>query len=204
MSTEEQPGGVVGDGGGGASTGKSGTTTTTAAERRRLNHLAYVTSGCGKDKEKDRVISTFWDVVWPKLDKHGWKKTDGQGEESGLTFFIPKGVEEGQGTRGRDYYDRIKDVLDRLREKRTVTEGGLIEDFDAECYRREEAANRSSRKRKKPPSGDDAKSNAKAATITDTWKQGRKFTKKSSRVGASYQPSSIPTVGEKTTDSGDL
>jgi hypothetical protein len=168
----------------------------TAAERRRLNHLVYMTSGCGKNKEKDRVISTFWDVVWPKLEKHGWKKTKGKGEDDGLTFFFPKGVEESKGTRGRDYYDRIKDVLDRLREKRTASEGGMIEDFDAECYRREEIENRSSRKRKSQ-SGENGKSSSKEAK-NDTWKQGRKFTKKSSRVGAAYQPSSIPEVGEKS------
>ena len=43
-------------------------------DRRRLKHMAYVTSGCGKNKEKDRVVSTFWDVAWPRLEKLGWKK----------------------------------------------------------------------------------------------------------------------------------
>lgn len=43
-------------------------------DRRRLKQMAYVTSGCGKNKEKDRVVSTFWEVAWPRLVKLGWKK----------------------------------------------------------------------------------------------------------------------------------
>lgn len=69
------------------------TTTTTAAEtattatdenngpgsfdiddRRRLKHMAYVTSGCGKNKEKDRIVGVFWELTWPALEKQGWKK----------------------------------------------------------------------------------------------------------------------------------
>lgn len=160
-------------------------------ERRRLKNESYVTSGCGKNKEKDRVVGTFWDVVWPALAKQGWKKVDGQGSDKGLTYFYPKGVEA--GVKGRDYYDRIKDVLDRLREKRTDAEGAVIEDFDAECYSREREETKSSRKRKANDTAASPKKTAKA----DSWKEGRKFTKKTSRVGPNYQPSSIPKVGEK-------
>lgn len=43
-------------------------------DRRRLKHMAYVTSGCGKNKEKDRIVNVFWEETWPKLEKQGWKK----------------------------------------------------------------------------------------------------------------------------------
>lgn len=43
-------------------------------DRRRLKHMAYVTSGCGKNKEKDRIVNVFWEETWPALEKQGWKK----------------------------------------------------------------------------------------------------------------------------------
>jgi hypothetical protein len=46
-------------------------------ERRRLKHIAYVTSGCGKNKEKDRAVAVFWEETWPRLVKLGWKKVSG-------------------------------------------------------------------------------------------------------------------------------
>lgn len=129
-------------------------------------------------------------------------------------FFYPKGSKEGEGTKGRDFYDRIKDVLDRLREKRTFSEGSVIEKFDAEVYRREEEETKSSRKRKasesagggsgsssttpsaKKSASEKSNGGRKSAKL-DSWKEGRKFVKKTSRVGADYQPSSLPNVGDK-------
>ena len=171
-------------------------------DRRRLKHMAYVTSGCGKNKDKERVVATFWNVVWPRLEKMGWKKVDGTGNNVGCVFFYPKGVAEGTGTKGRDYYDRLKDVLDRLRDKRNLSEGAVIEDFDAEVYRREEEENKASRKRKSSGAADGENGTGtgkKTAKLVDSWKEGRKFTKKTSRVGPNYQPSSIPEIGEKPT-----
>ena len=177
---------------------------TTAAEgsfdiedRRRLKHMAYVTSGCSKNKEKDRIIGTFWEETWPRLVKLGWKKVEGEGSNAGTMNFFPKGVTEEGTTKGRDYYDRIKDVLDRLREKRTTSEGSVIEDFDAEVYRREEEENKASRTRKGGSSDGETSGSKKSAKL-DSWKEGRKFTKKTSRVGPNYQPESIPDVGEKS------
>ena len=182
--------------------GDASGTTFEIEDRRRLKHMAYVTSGCGKNKDKERVVATFWDVVWPRLEKMGWKKVDGTGNNVGCMFFYPKGVAEGTGTKGRDYYDRIKDVLDRLRDKRNLSEGAAIEDFDAEVYRREEEDNKASRKRKSSSTGADssegsATTGGKKSAKLDSWKEGRKFAKKTSRVGANYQPSSIPEIGEK-------
>lgn len=169
-------------------------------DRRRLKHMAYVTSGCGKNKDKERVVATFWGIVWPRLEKMGWKKVDGTGNNVGCIFFYPKGVDEGTGTKGRDYYDRLKDVLDRLRDKRNLSEGAVIEDFDAEMYRREEEETKASRKRKSVTDGENGTGNGKkSAKLADSWKEGRKFTKKTSRVGPNYQPSSIPEIGEKPT-----
>ena len=190
-----------------AATDKDGDATFEIEDRRRLKHMAYVTSGCGKNKDKERVVATFWDVVWPRLEKMGWKKVDGTGNSTGCMFFYPKGVEEGTGTKGRDYYDRIKDVLDRLRDKRNLSEGAVIEYFDAEVYRREEEETKASRKRKSSSAASSATDGegggtvggaaAKKSAKMDSWKEGRKFTKKTSRVGPNYQPSSIPEVGEK-------
>lgn len=120
---------------------------------------------------------------------------DGEGSNAGSVSFFPKGVTVESGAKGRDYYDRIKDVLDRLRDKRTLSEGAVIEDFDAEVYRREEEENKASRKRR--ASENEASGGAKKMAKLDSWKEGRKFSKKSSRVGSNYQPSTIPEVGEK-------
>lgn len=123
-------------------------------------------------------------------------QVDGEGNNAGTVSFFPKGVTEEGTIKGRDYYDRIKDVLDRLREKRTTSEGSAIEDFDAEVYRREEEENKSFRKRKSSSADGDANGSKKSAKL-DSWKEGRKFTKKTSRVGPNYQPESIPEVGEE-------
>ena len=124
-------------------------------------------------------------------------QVEGEGNNAGSVNFFPKGIFEEGTTKGRDYYDRIKDVLDRLREKRTVSEGSVIEDFDAEIYRREEEENKASRKRKGGSSDGEGNGSRKSAKL-DSWKEGRKFTKKTSRVGPNYQPESIPEVGEKS------
>ena len=42
--------------------------------RRKLKLEAHVTSGCGKHKVKLKIIDTFWEKVWPELEKLGWTK----------------------------------------------------------------------------------------------------------------------------------
>jgi hypothetical protein len=112
--------------------------------------------------------------------------------------FFPSGVSESTGEKGRDYYDRIKDVLDRLREKRTLSEGTIIEEFDAEVYHREQDEIKSSRKRKSEgASTTGGSASAVKSPKLEPWKEGRKFVKKSSRVGPEYQVSKLPDVGEK-------
>lgn len=130
-------------------------------------------------------------------------QVDGEGQNAGSMSFYPHDKTPGEGTKGQDYYDRIKDVLERLREKRSDNEANIIDDFDAEVHRREqEEKKRTPRKRKSssmadggtlaaPVSSEDRKS-----AKHDSWKEGRKFAKKTSRVGANYQPSSIPNVGD--------
>jgi hypothetical protein len=52
--------------------------------------------------------------------------------------FIPFGVSQETGTKGTDYYDKIKDVLDRIQERRNDTEGKIADTYDAEIVRKQE------------------------------------------------------------------
>jgi hypothetical protein len=52
--------------------------------------------------------------------------------------FIPHGVSQETGTKGTDYYDKIKDVLDRIQEQRNDEEAKIAIAYDAEMVRKQE------------------------------------------------------------------
>jgi len=52
----------------------------------------------------------FWNVVWPRLEKIGWKLENGNREND--KYFLPAGVERGKGNRVRvHYFDSRSQVL---------------------------------------------------------------------------------------------
>ena len=99
--------------------------------RRKLKHEAYVTSGCGKNKEKIRTVETFWNTVWPALEtKLGWTKVKGVAEEVGMIYFRPAS--------GDREFTRIRDVLDLLKRGDPVVPeiGEIWASYETELERR--------------------------------------------------------------------
>ena len=43
-------------------------------EQRKSKLETYLTSGCGYGRKKQRLVETFWSVVWSGLEKAGWRK----------------------------------------------------------------------------------------------------------------------------------
>ena len=44
-------------------------------EERKAKSEAYLTSGCGYGNKKQKLVNTFWSLVWPQLVANlGWKK----------------------------------------------------------------------------------------------------------------------------------
>jgi hypothetical protein len=52
--------------------------------------------------------------------------------------FIPYGESQETGKKGTDYYDKIKDVLDRIQERRNDEEAKIADAYDAEIVRKQE------------------------------------------------------------------
>jgi hypothetical protein len=52
--------------------------------------------------------------------------------------FIPYGESQETGKKGTDYYDKIKDVLDRIQERRNDEEAKIADAYDDEIVRKQE------------------------------------------------------------------
>lgn len=139
--------------------------------------------------------------------------------------FIPYGVSQETGTKGTDYYDKIKDVLDRIQERRNDEEAKIADTYDAEIVRRqeqEEARKKSvaasagqqqqQQKRKRKfrafaatkvavvtPRSNNKEANKLLHPLDLRWKNsGRIFPRRQSQIGPDYQVSTLPEAGSYT------
>ncbi|GAX28558.1 bromodomain adjacent to zinc finger domain protein 1A [Fistulifera solaris] len=157
-------------------------------------------SGFAKHIEKEKVIEVFHTVAWPALFSAGWTKQLFNDE----LIFVPKDIDPGTGVKGVDYYSRIKDVVDRLNERRNDLESSV-----ADLLRR--GVNKLSKKPVLSPrlparrlrSKEGVKSETSSVADDDgidlSWKRGgRHYPTKSSSVGAEFQVNSLPKAGVYT------
>ena len=124
---------------------------------------------------------------------------EGTGTHEGAIYFIPKGVDMESGKKGRDYYNRIRDVIDRILEKRNEDEKRvaaayleemMVLDDEEEDY---EVVPRSTRRRNLPRR---MPSERRAGRVDLSWKEGGStFPKACSRVGSEYQAVNLPPAG---------
>jgi hypothetical protein len=42
--------------------------------QRKAKLEAYLTSGCGYGRKKQKLVDDFWNIVWSGLEKAGWHK----------------------------------------------------------------------------------------------------------------------------------
>lgn len=162
-----------------------------AHARRRLKNEARLTSGIGKSKKKERTLEIFWNHVWPKLEKAGWTKHEGTASRDGSITFLPKGNNLGERAEGT-YYERIRDVLDRLQEGRTQTEATI---FSLYLSLHEQLSAKKANA-KCPRRTSSNRSKLVSSKVDLSWKDGgRNFPRKKSRVGADYQVSQLPLAG---------
>ena len=125
-------------------------------------------------------------------------------------FVPPDTLDISRGKRGSDYYDRIKDVIDRVLEGRNEDEEQIASTFrlqqEKDAPQKElEQMNVSSRPRRTvtlstrddTESSSLAKSTSTRTTRVDlSWKDGGTlYPKGSSRIGDEYQATNIPEVG---------
>jgi hypothetical protein len=107
---------------------------------------------------------------------------------TGSTFFVPKGVDIKLARKSRDYYDRIKTVIDRILERRNEAESKIADSYVSKVVE-DEVERDSQRPKRNAPS--------RSSTRIDlSWKEGgRNFPKLTSRVGAEYQATDLPPAG---------
>ena len=102
------------------------------------------------------------------------------------------------GQAGVDYYDRIKDVLDRLKERRTEEESKISDTFRREMSRpiKPPSSPPAPTRRRRRNSNAPAKLSPDKPTLDVQWKDGGKdYPKRSSNIGQKYQVSEIPKAG---------
>lgn len=119
---------------------------------------------------------------------------EGTGDKVGSVFFLPtKDAKIQHGRKGKDYYTRIRDVIDRVLQRRNNKESEI-----ADAYQEEMAALESDAGVKaapSPPPTRRLRPVRQAATRIDlSWKEGGSaFPRTSSRVGPEYQAVDIPS-----------
>jgi hypothetical protein len=117
-----------------------------------------------------------------------------------MIFATRKDLDEKTGEEGKDYYTRIKDVIERINLRKTHGEASL-----ADKYRRA-ISKPNYRTRLSPLRRKTGSLSTNSPKLDLSWKDGRKrFPKKSSMIGDGYQVSAIPSVGsyEKNVDQDD-
>jgi hypothetical protein len=107
-------------------------------------------------------------------------------------IFIPKGVDVRYGKKGRDYYIRIRDVMDRVLEKRNEVESKIANAYLDQTMLLDEDSEYEAAVH--PPKR--ILTRRHATRLDLSWKQGNSiFPRSCSRVGSEYQAVDLPLAG---------
>ena len=106
--------------------------------------------------------------------------------------FIPKGEDTKTGKRGRDFYTRIRDVTDRIVEKRNEVETKIANDYLDEMMLLDEDS-----EYEVMPQPPRRVLSPRCTTRLDlSWKEaGSTFPQSCSRVGSKFQAVGLPLAG---------
>ncbi|KAL3786167.1 hypothetical protein ACHAW5_008784 [Stephanodiscus triporus] len=186
---------------------------------------ASVTHGLGDGKKNKDYVRAFFSAMWPVLQTAGWTLVKGEGEDEGLTYFVPPGVIMGDEEEGVGPCD-CTNVGAKPRCAGTV--GGSRNQMACRCRKRHRKAYFTKvcdvvkRVLEKNNAAEAAAAEAYTELVPDVamfteqkdkkeqkdkhsgqlWKDERThFNKSSSRVGPEYQVLALPTVGSYTSSS---
>ena len=198
------------------------------AERKRKAQWALATAGLGYKQAKKRVLHAFENRMWPILEEGGWTTitcTSETNDSMEATYYMPPGVKLAGGwVRNKEYTSVIKQVIDRVLERRNELESRAADayldevgDIVAKTQKQRQSVERLSSRRSRRSSSresdgseggaddDDDDENESGSKMTDdeihhvslSWKfnERRHFPKLTSRVGDDYQASSLPSAG---------
>lgn len=116
-------------------------------------------------------------------------------------IFIPTNVDPEMGVKGVDYYCRIKDVVDRLNERRNDTESSIADSLRRGISKPSKKPvlipHLPTRRLRSRDTGDQNETQIeKEDEIDVSWKNGgQNYPTKSSSVGSKFQVSSLPKAG---------
>lgn len=120
---------------------------------------------------------------------------EGIGRQAGSVLFFPPNVSQSFGKKGQDYYDKIKDVIDRVLQRRNEVESKIADTFIAErgdptkkVHSPAPRPRRSTQGSRRPPL-------PRRGLVDLSWKDGGStYPKRSSRLGLEYQATKLPSV----------
>jgi len=154
-------------------------------------------------KNEEALLTAFWSIVWPGLERIGWKRIVGEGNDEGSMLFLPFNIENSRlGKRNIDYYDKIRFVIKRLEERRNTEEGKILDLFrdEVRTVNRDILVSRPKRGPGRPRLGV-SRPSKKVREIDTSWKDKRcLYPKTSSQVGAECQVSFLPLAGTIETE----
>ena len=198
------------------------------AERKKKAQWAMATAGLGYKQAKKRVLHAFENRMWPILEEGGWTTitcTSETNDSMEATYYMPPGVElTGGWVRNKEYTSVIKQVIDRVLERRNELESRAADayldevgDIVSKSQKQRQPVERLSSRRSRRASsqggdgseggadGDEEDEDESGSKMTDdevhhvslSWKfnERRHFPKLTSRVGDDYQASSLPSAG---------
>ena len=136
---------------------------------------------------------------------------DGEGSDAGLIEFYPPNMTKTKGGKGRDWFEKMRDVIDLILSKPNQEMAKiadlLLSEIEELVTTAKAKTSRSSRPRRskagtrKPGEAPHtSQPSLPGAKIIDlSWKDGgTTYPKRSSRVGAKYQATKIPATGSAT------
>lgn len=206
------------------------------AERKKKAQWAMATAGLGYKQAKKRVLHAFENRMWPILEEGGWTTitcTSETNDSMEATYYMPPGVELAGGwVRNKEYTSVIKQVIDRVLERRNELESRAADayldevgDIVSKTQKQRQPVERLSSRRSRRASsqggdgseggadGDEEDEDESGSKMTDdevhhvslSWKfnERRHFPKLTSRVGNDYQASSLPSAGTEEGSSKD-
>ena len=204
-------------------------------ELKRKAQWALATAGLGYKQAKKRVLHAFETRMWPILLEGGWTtitRPSERRDDVEATYYMPPGAElAGRWVRNKEYTFIIKNVIDRVLERRNELESRAADayldevgDIVAKAQKQRLPAERTSSRRSRRSStqesdgsegdadGDDNGEVSRSKMTDDeihhvslSWKfnERRDFPKLTSRVGDNYQASCLPSVGTEGSSKDD-
>ena len=149
------------------------------AERKKKAQWALATAGLGYKQAKKRVLHAFENRMWPILEEGGWTTitcTSETNDNMEATYYMPPGVKLAGGwVRNKEYTSVIKQVIDRVLERRNELESRAADayldevgDIVAKTQKQRQSVERLSSRRSRRSSSRESDGSEGGAMMTKT------------------------------------